>query len=162
MKCHEVISEQAAGKLRIGDFTVVIQQHVLDQSRDRRIRARDIDHALRKLPLIADQIQQIEPGQRIWIRDPNTGVSMAMRRGIDPQRLYFFTVYKNRTFVSGNAEEIDLPDQPINELSFLGSPCTKDCSGHRAGYEWFLRKRRNPNSWSPSFNKGAALAKAGK
>lgn len=51
----------------------------------------------------------------------------------------------------------------VNELNFLGSQCTKDCSGHRAGYEWSRRKGGQvPNSWSPSFNKGAALQKAGK
>lgn len=53
-------------------------------------------------------------------------------------------------------------DEQLDELNFLGSPCTVDCSGHRAGYEWYKRKGRDPNSWSPSFNKGAALAKAGK
>ncbi len=53
------------------------------------------------------------------------------------------------------------PDQ-LEELSFLGSQCTRDCSGHRAGYEWYKRKQRPPMSWSPSFNKGAALAQAGK
>ena len=51
---------------------------------------------------------------------------------------------------------------PLRELSFLGSPCTKDCSGHRAGYDWYKRKQRDPASWSTSFNNGAALAKAGK
>ncbi len=50
----------------------------------------------------------------------------------------------------------------LNELSFLGSECTKDCSGHRAGYEWYKRKGYEPASWSNSFNKGAALAHAGK
>lgn len=51
----------------------------------------------------------------------------------------------------------------VDELSFLGSPCTKDCSGHRAGYAWSQRKGGQvPNSWSPSFNKGAALQAAGK
>jgi hypothetical protein len=53
------------------------------------------------------------------------------------------------------------PDK-LDELSFLGSPCTQDCSGHRAGYEWYKRKRRRPYSWSNSFNNGAALAQAGK
>jgi hypothetical protein len=54
-------------------------------------------------------------------------------------------------------------DQQINELKFLGSECTKDCSGHRAGYAWSQRKGGQvPNSWSPSFNKGAALQAAGK
>ena len=55
-----------------------------------------------------------------------------------------------------------LKDEQLNELSFLGSQCTKDCSGHRAGYEWSKRKGYPPNSWSPSFNKGAALQAAGK
>lgn len=50
----------------------------------------------------------------------------------------------------------------LDELSFLGSQCTKDCSGHRAGYAWYKQNGRQPTSWSPSFNKGAALAQAGK
>ena len=41
----------------------------------------------------------------------------------------------------------------------MGSPCTKDCSGHRAGYAWSkARGGKRANSWSPSFNNGAALA----
>ena len=52
---------------------------------------------------------------------------------------------------------------PLRELSFLGSPCTKDCSGHRAGYAWSKRHGGiDAASWSQSFNNGAALAKAGK
>jgi pyrimidine deaminase RibD-like protein len=52
----------------------------------------------------------------------------------------------------------------LNELSFLGSECTKDCSGHRAGYNWSKRKglRQGNSPYSPSFNKGAALAVAGR
>ena len=54
-------------------------------------------------------------------------------------------------------------DEQLDELTFLGSECTKDCSGHRAGYDWSKRKGlRQANSWSPSFNKGAGLAVAGK
>lgn len=53
-------------------------------------------------------------------------------------------------------------EEQLDELTFRGSECTVDCSGHRAGYEWWFRKRKTPNSWSPSFNKGAALAAAGK
>jgi hypothetical protein len=57
-----------------------------------------------------------------------------------------------------------LAEQHLAELSFLGSECTKDCSGHRAGYEWSHRKglRQGNSPYSPSFNKGAALAVAGK
>lgn len=53
-------------------------------------------------------------------------------------------------------------EEQLTELTFKGSQCTKDCSGHRAGYEWYKKKRRNPNSWSQSFNNGSALAAAGK
>jgi hypothetical protein len=55
-------------------------------------------------------------------------------------------------------------EEQLDELNFLGSPCTKDCSGHRAGYDWSQARggAKVPNSWSPSFNNGAALQKAGK
>jgi len=50
----------------------------------------------------------------------------------------------------------------LNELTFKGSPCTKDCSGHRAGYDWSMRKGGvDAPSWSPSFNTGASLFKNG-
>jgi hypothetical protein len=48
----------------------------------------------------------------------------------------------------------------ISELTFFGSKCTKDCSGHLAGWNWERRKRtgvRN-NSWSNSFNNGTEIA----
>jgi hypothetical protein len=46
----------------------------------------------------------------------------------------------------------------LSELSFQGRKCTKDCSGHSAGYAW---AKRNPGkaaaSHSPSFNGGAQV-----
>lgn len=63
----------------------------------------------------------------------------------------------------------EIPDtwimhQELNELSFLGSRCTKDCSGHRAGYAWSRARggRQGNSPWSPSFNKGAQLYIDGK
>jgi hypothetical protein len=50
----------------------------------------------------------------------------------------------------------------LNELSFMGSQCTKDCSGHRAGYAWYKKKGYEPASWSNSFNNGAAIAASGR
>lgn len=50
----------------------------------------------------------------------------------------------------------------LRELTFMGSQCIKDCSGHRAGYAWSVaRGRRSAASWSNSFNKGAELAATG-
>jgi pyrimidine deaminase RibD-like protein len=52
----------------------------------------------------------------------------------------------------------------LDELSFLGSPCTRDCSGHRAGYDWSKSKGgvAGNSPFSPSFNNGANLFVAGK
>ena len=82
--------------------------------------------------------------------------SIARKYKITPKQLHDLFVEKHGV----------IPDkwdkQSLNELDFLGSQCTKDCSGHRAGYEWSRRKGLVPNSRSPSFNKGAALQAAGK
>lgn len=52
-----------------------------------------------------------------------------------------------------------LINEIINELTFGGSRCTKDCSGHKAGYRWAMRKgATGANSKSPSFNNGANIA----
>ena len=59
---------------------------------------------------------------------------------------------------------IDHVDEKLNELSFLGSPCTKDCSGHRAGYAWSKQRggQQGNSPFSPSFNNGAQLYIDGK
>ena len=45
-------------------------------------------------------------------------------------------------------------------LTFFGSPCTKDCSGHLAGWNWERRKNKGKRagSWSNSFNNGTEIA----
>lgn len=50
----------------------------------------------------------------------------------------------------------------ISELTFYGRQCTKDCSGHTAGWNWANRKNiQSPgdcNSRSNSFNGGCRVA----
>lgn len=56
----------------------------------------------------------------------------------------------------------------INELTFHGRQCTKDCSGHKAGWDWERKNQTNSiaQTPSPSFNSGTEIAviqrKAGK
>ena len=51
-------------------------------------------------------------------------------------------------------------DENLMELTFHGSQCTKDCSGHKAGYAWSAARGgvQNPASHSPSFVKGSNIA----
>lgn len=41
---------------------------------------------------------------------------------------------------------------------FFGSRCTKDCGGHRAGYQYANSGGSKPSNSSPSFNKGMRIA----
>jgi len=68
--------------------------------------------------------------------------------------------FSQRAHCQGRAKN---EDEQLNELDFLGSPCTKDCSGHRAGYAWSkARGGTDAASYSQSFNNGASLARMGK
>lgn len=48
----------------------------------------------------------------------------------------------------------------LNELTFQGSPCTKDCSGHAAGYRYGMQHQLSGATLtpSPSFDKGTGIA----
>ena len=52
-----------------------------------------------------------------------------------------------------------LSEAQLDELTFMGSQCTKDCSGHRAGYQWSLARGgvENPASPSQSFINGSNI-----
>ena len=55
--------------------------------------------------------------------------------------------------------ENDTPDGNLTELTFHCSQCTKDCSGHKAGYAWSqARGGEHGDSQSLSFNNGAYIA----
>lgn len=73
----------------------------------------------------------------------------------------YWPAIEELAFAAGG-EATEVGDEQLNELSFLGSPCTKDCSGHRAGYEWSSKHGNvDTASWSDSFNRGAHLRATG-
>jgi hypothetical protein len=83
--------------------------------------------------------------------------TIARKHGISAKELHDKFVEKHGVIPDNWTKE------QLDELTFLGSQCTKDCSGHRAGYAWSAKKGNvQAASWSPSFNKGAALRVAGK
>jgi hypothetical protein len=84
--------------------------------------------------------------------------SIARKYKITPKKLHDLFVEKHGT----------IPDkwtkQHLDELQFLGSTCTRDCSGHRAGYAWSQSQGGQvaQSPFSPSFNKGSQLYVDGK
>jgi hypothetical protein len=54
-------------------------------------------------------------------------------------------------------------EELLNELTFHGSQCTKDCSGHRAGWSWgkkYPNRATTNRATHPSFNNGVDIANA--
>ena len=49
----------------------------------------------------------------------------------------------------------------LSELNFHGRKCTKDCSGHSAGYKWAKEKNAQQpcQSTNASFNAGCEIAR---
>lgn len=45
----------------------------------------------------------------------------------------------------------------ISELKFFGSPCTRNCEGHRAGYAWSKKKDKKPQQTNQSFMNGSSI-----
>lgn len=165
MRAREFVVEAAIGTLRIGDITIIVDDHAIEQVYMREINPKAVDAVLRKLPAVKDQLTAMEPSNKIWVRDPQTNVSVGLRKISSNQlRFQFKTAVQNRTYQS-DTEEIVLPEQAeqLDELTFMGmSQCTKDCSGHEAGYNWSKQRGGiSAASWSPSFNKGAEIASQG-
>jgi hypothetical protein len=103
MRACELVKEAQAGRIRIGDLTVDVDEHVIEQTYFREIDPNDVDQALRKLPSIADKLAQVPPGQKMWIRDPDTGISLGIR-STGRNVLKFKTVVQNRTYQSDTPE----------------------------------------------------------
>ena len=54
----------------------------------------------------------------------------------------------------------DILPNILEQLTYFGSPCTQDCSGHKAGRTWELKKNKNTRANTPSnsFNNGTEIA----
>jgi hypothetical protein len=162
------VDEAVAANFKIGNLSLNIDDHVIEQTYFKEVDHHQVDAAIRKLKRIESELNTLSPGEKSWVLDPDSGVSLGVRKLNGVNRYLVATVHPDRTYDSDVAE-FELPAGPLSEdeqlfeLDFMGSQCTKDCSGHRAGYAWSVRRGRVPaQSWSPSFNKGAALAWSGK
>jgi pyrimidine deaminase RibD-like protein len=121
---------------------------------------------LHKLKYYGPKKVEIVPGTLVG----DMAIANQFYRATDPsKREHFAQAYKESLKpYTGDVSGYRFPEllipATLTELSFLGSPCTKDCSGHRAGYAWSkARGGVDANSpFSPSFNNGARLARDGK
>jgi hypothetical protein len=169
MRADEFVPDAIWANLKSGGLDVDLSTHVKDRMKEHRIPNRVLNLGLTKLKKIKAEMAKFEPGYSFWALDPTTQLSLGVRKMSGTDRYLVATAHYRRTYDTEDRPVIAMPrgdaitSEDLLELDFMGSECTKDCSGHRAGYAWSVRKGRVPaQSWSPSFNKGAALAWSGK
>lgn len=86
MKITEILLEKAIGTLTIGNITIKVDDHAMDQSIDRMVLPTDVDRVLKKFSTVKDQLTHIESGQKFWIYDPQLEVGLGCRM-INPESL---------------------------------------------------------------------------
>lgn len=168
MRAQEFATDDVIARLKSGGINIGLSSHMFDRQEEQRVANRMLNLALSKLKTIKQQMGEFDPGESFWALDPTTQLSLGVRKLPGDDRYLVATLHHRRTFDTNDRPVIKMSPgdavtrEDLQELSFLGSECTQDCSGHRAGYNWYRLNRKDPQSWSPSFNKGAALARAGK
>ena len=91
----------------------------------------------------------------------NAAIDYAISKGM-AQEIAQIPALMRREYVKQkvNAALGKTANEPIQEKKFMGSQCTKDCSGHKAGYKWSVdRNGQIENTPSQSFNNGTAIGK---
>jgi hypothetical protein len=90
-------NEATVATINIGDITVVLDDHVLDRQQQRGINDRSLDAAIRKLkfPRVVKQMDQIEAGNRFYVMDHTTNVSLGIRK-LSDKRYQIKTVFNGR------------------------------------------------------------------
>jgi hypothetical protein len=169
VRAQEFVAERKIADFRSGNLNIELDDHAIEQAYFRRVNHKMVDRAIMKLKYIEKELASLEPGEKAWVVDPDHGFALGIRRREKLNTYLFATIVDKLTYDSDVPvfqlpSSNDVNEQQLDELTFLGSECTKDCSGHRAGYEWSARKGNRPGNspYSPSFNKGANLRAAGK
>ena len=90
-------NEVTVGTLTLGEFKVLVDDHVIERAQERNIAVPDIDTVLRKikLPRVIKKIIGIDTGSRFYVLDHTNNVALGLRR-IGDRKLVLKTVYNGR------------------------------------------------------------------
>lgn len=81
MRITEIINEAAVGTILTRDLQIVVDDHSLDRAKTRGVSPTAVDYIIRKqLPKVLHKLSQVEVGERFWVYDWSTEISLGMRR----------------------------------------------------------------------------------
>ncbi len=118
------------------DGYLVASQHFLkDRSKQRDIPMRQVQNMLHRLENTRSEELARMPFITFVVKSPSFGVALSKQKDNQGRTAYVITT-AHETLNSGEDQDVFyLEEEQLDELDFMGmSPCTKDCSGHQAGY----------------------------
>jgi hypothetical protein len=145
------------------DGYLVASRHFLkDRSAQRNISIQQIQQILHRLETNRGEELARMPFVTFVVKSPSLGVAISKQQDKHGRTAYVVTTAHDNLKSGADQDVFYLEEEQLDELYFLGSKCTTDCSGHRAGYDWSSKRGDiDSASWSNSFNKGAHLRATG-
>ena len=138
MKTKETINEKKVGEITTTDFHITVDSHAFDQLVKRKLSPISVDKILKGLNQIKNDILNVEEGYKFWVWNPDLELSLGMRKSMGNNRLLLATMVGSKPY-DGSTPIFQIGtvnEDQLNELMYKGYRCTKDCSGHAAGYKW--------------------------
>ena len=74
------IGEDTIGYLHFPTVTIAVDDHAIERTQTHGVDPQAIDTVLKKLSSIADDLNQLEVNNKVWVYDPATNVALGLRR----------------------------------------------------------------------------------
>ena len=110
MRAHEIINEAFIGSIFLPNVELSVNTHAYDQADKRRIAYELVDQVAKKANSVASELSKIGPNEEVYVHDPETRVSLGLRReAANKMKFQFNTVLGNRPHPNGRTKIIDIP-----------------------------------------------------
>jgi len=74
------IGEDIIGHLHFPNVTIAVDDHAIERTQTHGVDPHSIDVVLKKLSSVADELNQLEVNNKVWVYDPATNVALGLRR----------------------------------------------------------------------------------
>jgi len=110
MRAYEIINEAFVGSIFLPNVELSVNTHAYDQADKRRIAYELVDQVAKKANSVASELSKIGPNEEVYVYDPETRVSLGLRReAANKMKFQFNTVLGNRPHPDGRNKIIDIP-----------------------------------------------------
>jgi len=107
---YDTVTEAFVGSIFLPNVELSVNTHAYDQADLRRVNYELVDQVAKKADSVASELSKIGPNEEVYVYDPETRVSLGLRRIFgNKMKFQFNTVLGNRPYPDGRTKIIDIP-----------------------------------------------------